>query len=195
MSHHFLKPSELEDALSWKGQLVVSTSLLALTHPSWLVNKVIQIQNVHPFALSKNIKFTGFFQAYNYFKARDGVNSLWNGYLLGAIFNGIDFCEESIANNICGLEEYIPKDEDKPNKARIARYFKGNLFYMIGSSLLVFPFYNLWIRMMGDIEPVTRFTNIFDCITKVFKNEGIKGFYVGFGFGLLKVITRTFFKT
>lgn len=174
---------------------MVATGFLAYSHPMWKVQKAMQIQDVLPYTINNQIKFTGLSNGYSFFKNRDGVNSLWNGFLFGAVFNIIDFCDEEFQKHIFKLDKYIPKEEDAPNSDRIWRYFKGNLMYQLIVGASLYPIYNMWIRMIGDIEPVAKYANIWDCAAKVWKHEGFRGFYTGFSWGLLKLVTRSVFKT
>lgn len=141
------------------------------------------------------MKFSGFLDGYRYLKMRDGVNSLWNGFFLGAVTYGVEFCEDEIKKYIFKMDDYIPKEDDEPTPGRVKKYFLGNFFSRLAIQLLTFPLENIWVRIITDVEPVSKYTGIIDCVQKVFKKEGFHGFYSGFVFAFCQTLLKASFKT
>jgi Mitochondrial carrier protein len=195
MTHLLHKPSEIDDGMTLGGISLMGLGFVFTFHPAYKVTRIMQIQNVYPAALENSIKLTGLMDGYSFLKNRDGVNSLWNGVFFGAIYATIEFCDEEMKKEVFKLEKYIPKEEYEPTPERKLRHFKGNLFYGLAIGVTFYPFYNLWVRMCTDISPVPIYANSLDCVTKVWENEGFKGFYKGFSWYLVKTILKAFFET
>jgi hypothetical protein len=195
MTHHLKDPLAFQDDMSLRGQMMIAFGFTAYLHPMLKVQNIMQVQNVLPYALENNIKFKGFLSGYRFMSRRDGVNSLWNGFFLKATIDIFDFVEEDITKKVFKLKDYIPDEEEFPTNDRVIRYFKGNLFTKVLIAASLFPIYNIWVRLSGDPRPVTEFAGVLDCVDKVWKSEGIKGFFKGFSWSLLSTLVSVGMKT
>ena len=99
MAHNVKDPADIQTETPIHYQLLTSSAFLAFVHPIFKVQKIMQIQSFG-FPQDSSMKFSGFLDGYRYLKQRDGVNSLWDGFLFGAFTFGIDFCEDEIMKHV-----------------------------------------------------------------------------------------------
>jgi hypothetical protein len=195
MTHLLHKPNDIEDGMSLGGCMGLGLGFIFTFHPAYKVTRIMQIQNVCPVVIENGIKLTGLRNGYSFLKLRDGVNSLWNGVFFAAIYGTLEFCDDEIKKDIFKLDKYIPKEEYEPTPERVWRHFKGNLFYGLSFGVALYPIFNLWTRMCTDISTVPIYENSLQCISKVWENEGFRGFYKGFSWYFLKSLVKASFET
>lgn len=173
--------------------LGVGGFFIGTTQPFWRIQGIQQTLKRSKFARTEGlIKKNDFFSIKNFIQITKG--SLYSGALPGVIeamiFIGCGFQENKLKER--GV---IPKENCKPTRRNIMRYFLGTGAVAFISSLVYYPLTNIWIRLATDIEPIPKYSGFLDCIFTVLKEEGFSGFYVGVEYKILNDLVDAFFKT
>lgn len=177
-------------------QVATAAGFIYLTHPFWRIQGIQQVQRMSKFANSHGLNNnSSFSKTWEIISQMDGFSSLWRGSfsatLEAIIFMNLQLKNEEKMKKL----KMIPGDEDKRSLKSTTKYFLGIGALYFASSLVKYPFMNIWVRLATDIEPVPNYTGFWNCVINVFKEEGLSGFYVGYEYSLVNDFIEVVFKT
>ena len=134
-------------------------------------------------------QYTGIFNCLTRVIKEEGVPALWRGNFSNIIryfpTQAINFSVKDQLNRI--FCRYDPKTE--PTKFFVGKLLSGGCAGAIGL-LVVYPLDFARTRLGADrgrSKEDRQFTGTFDCLKKVYKQNGIKGIYGGFGISVLGI--------
>ena len=148
------------------------------------VKLLLQVQHSNP-NIPKEQQYSGIVNCFSRVIAEQGVVSLWRGNMANVIRY---FPTQAL--NFAFKDKYKKLFVRPRQEVGFWRFFAGNLASGgaagATSLLFVYPLDFARTRLAADVgkagdKSAREFTGLGDCLTKIFKNDGISGLYRGFG--------------
>jgi flagellar biosynthesis protein FlhB len=168
---------------------------LLFIQPFYRVQKVYSLHRRLPFSHREDLKFGSYLDCFNFLKMHEGFGSLWIG-LLPCIFDHSisTYLDERVKFKGRKLK-ILPKPSDPKNFKNCLKFFSVTFCKEMVKMMLTAPIINMKYRMMLDLNHVKKYENLVNCMTQVFQQEGLTGFYKGIFYNFLGSSLIAIFKT
>jgi len=153
-----------------------------VTNPIWLVKTRLQTQVFHP----NSMKYNNTFDAFRKIIQEEGILALWSGtaaQLIGVIHVAVQFPVYEAA------KKYIMTQKNKTNNQLSPLDIIGcSSISKLLASTVAYPHEVLRSRMQSQRKQQIYYSNTWEAIQRIAKEEGIRGFYRGIETNLIRTI-------
>ena len=172
---------------------VITGATYLLIHPFANMQIYAESKAYHPFLLANNLKFRSVFDFYKYFNTRDRGSRMWRGLFPGMVWSmGLAY-KLRFSNNLAQDPKVVPgKDEPKTLKNAF-KVFLAELRVRVIFELALYPLEVILVKVVSDLEPISKHSGVVDCITSTLKEEGFQGLYRGIPFKIAHVLFESAF--
>lgn len=172
-------PMEVDTAV-----LLLGAGVTALTHPLLYVKLLIQVGH-EPLPPTwgttmfgrRVLYLPGFFSYAHYIVRVDGKKGLFRGLSPRIVSSAISTV---VRSNVKQVEILSHKDELQTSLRKVVKETSHEMIIQCLSRVATHPFHVLSVRCMAQfVGREVKYSGLFQCVTQIFKEEGLAGFYVG----------------
>ncbi|XP_015255616.1 PREDICTED: mitochondrial carrier homolog 1 isoform X1 [Cyprinodon variegatus] len=165
--------------------VLLGASVTAITHPLLYVKLLIQLGHeplppaVGTTMFGRRVLYLpGFFSYAKYIVKVDGKLGLFRGLTPRIVSSTISTV---FRGKIKQMEFLSEKDEPQNSLRKVVRGTSHEMIFQCFSRLATHPFHVISVRCMAQfVGREAKYSGVFGCIVKIFKEEGLTGFYIGF---------------
>ncbi|XP_014888610.1 mitochondrial carrier homolog 1 [Poecilia latipinna] len=165
--------------------VLLGASVTAITHPLLYVKLLIQVghEPLPPAAGTTMfgrpvLYLPGFFSYAQYILKVDGKLGLFRGLSPRIVSSTISTV---VRGKIKRRELQSKKDEHQNSIRKLVQETSHEMIFQCLSKVATHPFHVMSVRCMAQfVGRETKYSGLFSCIMKIFKEEGLSGFYIGF---------------
>lgn len=164
---------------------VLGAGVTAITHPLLYVKLLIQVGHeplpptVGTTMFGRRVLYLpGFFSYAHYIMKVDGKTGLFRGLSPRIVSSTISTV---VRSKVKQQVEHLSKKEDVQNSLRkVFQETSQEMIIQCLSRVATHPFHVMSVRCMAQfVGREVKYGGMFSCIVKIFKEEGVAGFYVG----------------
>ncbi|XP_071331197.1 mitochondrial carrier homolog 1-like isoform X1 [Trachinotus anak] len=169
--------------------LLLGAGVTALTHPLLYVKLLIQVGHeplpptVGTTMFGRRVLYLpGFFSYAQHIVKVDGKRGLFRGLSPRIISSAISTMVRSKVKQffIQQVELLSKKDELQTSLRKVVKETTHEMIIQCLSRVATHPFHVMSVRCMAQfVGREIKYSGMFSCITRIFKEEGVSGFYVG----------------
>ncbi|XP_067095608.1 mitochondrial carrier homolog 1-like isoform X1 [Osmerus mordax] len=170
--------------------LLLGAGVTAITHPLLYVKLLIQVGH-EPLAPTvgttmfgrKVLYLPGFFSYARYIIRVDGKRGLFRGLSPRIMSSAISTMVRSKVKQAIPQEqvEHVSNRDDlKTSLMKVVRETSNEMVIQCLSRIATHPFHVISVRCMAQfVGSEVKYKGLFSCVSRIFKEEGIEGFFVG----------------
>ncbi|XP_071331199.1 mitochondrial carrier homolog 1-like isoform X3 [Trachinotus anak] len=164
--------------------LLLGAGVTALTHPLLYVKLLIQVGHeplpptVGTTMFGRRVLYLpGFFSYAQHIVKVDGKRGLFRGLSPRIISSAIS---TMVRSKVKQVELLSKKDELQTSLRKVVKETTHEMIIQCLSRVATHPFHVMSVRCMAQfVGREIKYSGMFSCITRIFKEEGVSGFYVG----------------
>lgn len=165
--------------------VLLGASVTAITHPFLYVKLLIQVGHeplpptVGTTMFGRRVLYLpGFFSYARHIVKVDGKLGLFRGLSPRIVSSTISTV---VRGNIKRMELQSKRDEQQNSLTKVVRETSHEMIFQCLTRVATHPFHVISVRCMAQfVGREAKYSGVFSCIMKIFKEEGLAGFYVGF---------------
>ncbi|KAK5618699.1 Mitochondrial carrier 1 [Crenichthys baileyi] len=173
-------PVEVDTAV-----LLLGASVTAITHPLLYVKLLIQVghEPLPPTVGTtmfgrRLIYLPGFFNYARHIVKVDGKLGLFRGLSPRIVSSTISTV---VRGKVKQMELQSKKDEQQNSLRKVLKETSHEMLFQCLSRVATHPFHVMSVRCMAQfVGREDKYSGVFSCILKMFQEEGLAGFYIGF---------------
>ncbi|XP_071378389.1 mitochondrial carrier homolog 1-like [Centroberyx affinis] len=170
--------------------VLLGTGVTAITHPLLYVKLLIQVGH-EPLAPTAGttmfgrrvLYLPGFFSYAQHIVKVDGKRGLFRGLSPRIVSSAISTMVRSKVKQAIPQEQVevvSSRDDLKTSLRKVAKETSHEMVIQCLSRIATHPFHVISVRCMAQfVGREVKYRGLFSCITKIFKEEGVGGFFVG----------------
>ncbi|KAM6976413.1 mitochondrial carrier homolog 2 [Aplochiton taeniatus] len=170
--------------------VLLGAGVTAITHPLLYVKLLIQVghEPLPPTAGStmfgrKVLYLPGFFAYAQHIVRVDGKTGLFRGLSPRLMSSAISTIVRSKVKQVVPTEQtdhISNRDDLKTSLRKVVKETSNEMVVQCLSRIATHPFHVISVRCMAQfVGQEVKYRGLFSCITKIFKEEGVGGFFVG----------------
>ncbi|KAM4737651.1 mitochondrial carrier homolog 1-like [Anableps anableps] len=165
--------------------VLLGASVTAITHPLLYVKLLIQVGHeplppvVGTTMFGRRILYLpGFFSYAHHIVKVDGKLGLFRGLSPRIVSSTISTV---VRGKIKRMELQYKTDKQQNSLRKVVRQTSQEMIFQCLSRVATHPFHVMSVRCMAQfVGREAKYSGVFSCIVKIFKEEGLAGFYIGF---------------